>query len=146
LPFVRRIVKDIVDAYARFEAAREKRADLPPRPSPGSDKEEEAFRIENLMQDCEAEILRYQEELNGMGVELKDYRIGLVDFYSRYEGRVIYLCWKFDEPDRLEWWHALEAGFRGRQPITDENRDRFQGMGTSERDERRAEKDGAERR
>ena len=56
-------------------------------------------------------------QLEGLGVQLKDYNQGLIDFPSLREGRVVLLCWKADEGDQLEWWHDLEAGFAGRQPL-----------------------------
>jgi len=56
-------------------------------------------------------------ELENLGVQLKDYSQGLIDFPSMRDGRVVLLCWKADEGDQLEWWHDLEAGFGGRQPL-----------------------------
>jgi hypothetical protein len=56
-------------------------------------------------------------ELESLGVQLKDYSQGLIDFPSMRDGRVVLLCWKADEGDQLEWWHDLEAGFGGRQPL-----------------------------
>jgi len=56
-------------------------------------------------------------QLEGLGVQLKDYSQGLIDFPSMRDGRVVLLCWKADEGDELEWWHDLEAGFGGRQPL-----------------------------
>ena len=56
-------------------------------------------------------------ELERLGIQLKDYHQGLIDFPSMREGRVVLLCWKADEGDRLEWWHDVEAGFAGRQPL-----------------------------
>ena len=55
-------------------------------------------------------------ELDQRGVELKDPATGLIDFRSRRQGRVVYLCWRLGEP-RIDWWHELEAGFAGRQPL-----------------------------
>jgi hypothetical protein len=54
-------------------------------------------------------------ELNSDGVQLKDYSRGLVDFPSLRDGRVVLLCWQLGEPEQIEWWHELEAGFAGRQ-------------------------------
>ena len=51
-----------------------------------------------------------------LGVEVKDLDMGLVDFPSLREGREVYLCWKVDEPT-VAFWHELDAGFRGRQPL-----------------------------
>jgi hypothetical protein len=56
-------------------------------------------------------------ELESLGVQLKDYSRGLIDFPSMREGRVVLLCWKADEGNQLEWWHDVEAGFAGRQPL-----------------------------
>jgi len=56
-------------------------------------------------------------QLESLGVQLKDYANGLIDFPSMREGRVVLLCWKADEGDQLEWWHDVEAGFAGRQPL-----------------------------
>ena len=56
-------------------------------------------------------------ELESLGIQLKDYHQGLIDFPSMRDGRVVLLCWKADEGDQLEWWHDVEAGFAGRQPL-----------------------------
>lgn len=56
-------------------------------------------------------------ELEIMGVQLKDYARGLIDFPSLRDGRVVLLCWQLGEGDSLEWWHDVEAGFAGRQPL-----------------------------
>ena len=56
-------------------------------------------------------------QLESLGVQLKDYSQGLIDFPSMRDGRVVLLCWKADEGDELEWWHDMEAGFGGRQPL-----------------------------
>ena len=56
-------------------------------------------------------------ELEGHGVQLKDYERGLVDFPSLREGRVVLLCWQLGEAETIEWWHESEAGFAGRQPL-----------------------------
>jgi len=54
-----------------------------------------------------------------LGVHVKDFRNGLVDFPHEREGRIVYLCWKPDE-DEITWWHEIDSGFAGRQPITEE--------------------------
>ena len=56
-------------------------------------------------------------ELEALGVQLKDYARGLIDFPTMRDGRVVLLCWQLGEGDRIEWWHDLEAGFAGRQPL-----------------------------
>jgi hypothetical protein len=56
-------------------------------------------------------------ELETLGVQLKDFERGLVDFPSMREGRVVLLCWQLGEGDELEWWHDMDAGFAGRTPL-----------------------------
>lgn len=56
-------------------------------------------------------------ELDTLGVQLKDFDRGLVDFPSLREGRVVLLCWQLGEGDQLEWWHDMDAGFGGRTPL-----------------------------
>jgi hypothetical protein len=56
-------------------------------------------------------------ELETLGVQLKDFERGLVDFPSLREGRVVLLCWQLGEGDELEWWHDVDAGFAGRTPL-----------------------------
>jgi hypothetical protein len=56
-------------------------------------------------------------QLEELGVQLKDYERGLVDFPSLRDGRLVLLCWQWGEGDQLEWWHDPEAGFAGRQPL-----------------------------
>lgn len=53
-------------------------------------------------------------ELEELGVQMKDFDRGLIDFPSLRDGRVVLLCWQLGEGDELEWWHDLESGFAGR--------------------------------
>jgi hypothetical protein len=59
------------------------------------------------------------QEIEHLGVHVKDFRTGLVDFPYDRDGRIVYLCWKPDE-DEIGWWHETDGGFAGRQPLTDE--------------------------
>jgi hypothetical protein len=62
-----------------------------------------------------SELAEHAGRLEALGVQIKDYGRGLIDFPSLREGRVILLCWQMGEGDRLEWWHDVETGFAGRQ-------------------------------
>ena len=55
-------------------------------------------------------------ELNEFGCVLKDPEMGLIDFLSLRDGRPVYLCWHLGE-ERINYWHYLDAGFTGRQPL-----------------------------
>ena len=54
--------------------------------------------------------------LQELGCELKDLDSGLVDFPWYRDGRLVYLCWRRGEV-RIEFWHDIDAGFAGRQPL-----------------------------
>ena len=56
------------------------------------------------------------EELEDIGCHVKDLDQGLVDFFSVRNGHLVYLCWKEGE-DSIQYWHTLDGGFKGRQPI-----------------------------
>jgi len=55
-------------------------------------------------------------EIEESGAHLKDIQLGLVDFPSEMDGEVVYLCWQFGEPE-VAFWHRLDDGFAGRQPL-----------------------------
>jgi hypothetical protein len=63
------------------------------------------------------ELLAQTGEIEALGVQLKDYARGLIDFPSLRDGRVVLLCWQIGDGDKIEWWHDVEAGFAGRQPL-----------------------------
>lgn len=63
------------------------------------------------------ELTVQTSELEALGVQLKDFERGLVDFPSLRDGRVVLLCWQLGEGDELEWWHDVDAGFAGRTPL-----------------------------
>ena len=50
------------------------------------------------------------------GAEIKDLSVGLLDFPAWRADHAVYLCWKHGE-NEIEFWHEIEDGFAGRQPI-----------------------------
>ena len=56
------------------------------------------------------------ERIRELGVVLKDLDVGLLDFPHQREGRVVFLCWHPPE-ERIGYWHEIEAGYAGRQPL-----------------------------
>jgi hypothetical protein len=56
------------------------------------------------------------QEIESLGVLVKDFGTGLVDFPHELDGRIVYLCWKPDE-DEIGWWHEVDSGFAGRHPL-----------------------------
>jgi hypothetical protein len=62
------------------------------------------------------EINERLARLSAWGVEVKGIDEGLVDFPHERDGHVVYLCWRLGE-DHIGWWHELDTGFAGRQPL-----------------------------
>ncbi len=56
------------------------------------------------------------DSLQKLGAVLKDLDGGLVDFYCKLNGKVIFLCWKEGEK-AVAHWHPLEGGFQNREPL-----------------------------
>ena len=56
------------------------------------------------------------ERIRGLGVILKDLDMGLLDFPHERDGRVVFLCWHPPE-ESVAFWHEIEAGYAGRQPL-----------------------------
>jgi hypothetical protein len=54
--------------------------------------------------------------IQDMDVLIKDINLGLLDFPALKDGREVYLCWQYGEDD-IAFWHEIEAGYAGRQPI-----------------------------
>ncbi len=116
LPYVRKIVEDIVREHRRWQEAIVE-LDLlssvahPELPDP------RAVALEKKIQRVAREIDAFQAELESIGIQLKDRRIGLIDFPSELDGRPMLLCWQLGEPS-VQFWHEIDSGFSGRQPLS----------------------------
>ena len=79
------------------------------------------------LRDTSAASLRSAiEEVQAIGCVVKDLDVGLIDFPAEFRGEEVYLCWKLGEP-RIEFWHGVEEGFRGRKAIDQDFRDHHRG-------------------
>ena len=56
------------------------------------------------------------ERIRDTGVLLRDLDTGLLDFPHERDNRIIFLCWMPPE-ERIEYWHGIQDGFDGRQPL-----------------------------
>jgi hypothetical protein len=84
---------------------------------PGDPYSDELTQMEGDLERDAVRLQEYVAELRELGVEPKGAVEGLVDFPCELDGRVVYLCWKLGEPEVL-YWHDLDTGFSGRQPLT----------------------------
>lgn len=117
LPFVRRVVQDIVADYRDWKEL-VSRYELLSAPSRDEESPEQ-LAIRNDIERLAERISGYIDELSSIGCLFKGFEDGLVDFYGRRDGRDIFLCWRLGEPAVI-YWHELDAGFAGRQPVLPE--------------------------
>ena len=62
------------------------------------------------------EVRRLLSALQEAGIVVRDIDRGLIDFPAIEDGREVYLCWQLGE-EQVEYWHELDAGYGGRQPL-----------------------------
>jgi hypothetical protein len=67
--------------------------------------------------DAEAQaVASCVDELNALGVQVKDLDDGLVDFPAWRGDEEVLLCWRLGE-DEVAFWHGADEGFAGRKPL-----------------------------
>lgn len=122
LPLVRSIVQDIVTLFAalkdlerRLEGMRRPARDGRSRLTPHEEEVEESF---SQLDHGTEQFWAYLDELRSLGVELKDFELGLIDFPTLVDGQPSYLCWRLGEP-QVEFWHTRDGGFQGRRPVAE---------------------------
>jgi hypothetical protein len=108
LPLVSRIVRDIV---ATHRHAADTQAKLESAPNI-----KVAMELQAELESSVDRLQEYVDELARIGVELKDYEMGLIDFPGRCQSRDVLLCWHLGE-EKVGHWHEVQAGYDGRQPI-----------------------------
>jgi len=77
--------------------------------------------LDEVRRQMAATVRRLQhhlEELEGVGVVLRDFASGLVDFPARVAGRDVYFCWQFGE-EGIQYWHGRYEGLTGRKPVSE---------------------------
>ena len=65
-------------------------------------------------------LMLVMRQVREMGVLVKDLDKGLCDFPYLKQDRVVYLCWQLGE-DSIEYWHDVESGFSGREPLGEQD-------------------------
>ncbi|MEX2159307.1 MAG: DUF2203 domain-containing protein [Dehalococcoidia bacterium] len=118
IPRMSEIVREMQDKKPEVDSLRGELGDMTETASGNGhlvegDMREKRRRAQILVERLNALL----EELSGIGCELKGVEEGLIDFPTTREGRTVYLCWKLGE-ERIEFWHELDTGFAGRQPLS----------------------------
>ena len=113
LPSVREILAKIQRAHRRLTPYRDEARKAAEAAEQGGGGIDAGVAYASILTELTSEM----SELDTLGVQLKDFERGLVDFPSLRDGRVVLLCWQLGEGDELEWWHDVDAGFAGRTPL-----------------------------
>ncbi len=113
LPLVRRIVTDIVAAHSERTALIKEYGHLDHDLETTKPRRQE---LDALLSELTDRINAHIDELEKIGVVLKGFEPGLVDFYAMMEDREVFLCWKLGE-SQVDYWHEVDAGYAERQPL-----------------------------
>jgi hypothetical protein len=113
LPAVEPILMQIRSCHLKVQSFRENAAAAAESAELGGGGMEGGSNYVQALIDLSKQAIKIDE----MGVQIKDFARGLIDFPSQREDRVVLLCWQLDDGPQIEWWHELEGGFGGRQRL-----------------------------
>lgn len=122
LPLVGRLVREAVQAKSRYDEAETYLHQLGQRILMQGGLSVDTALAESWknQRDNSGQILKTSmERIAGIGVQVKDLDIGLIDFPTLYRGQEVCICWRMDEDD-IEYWHGAHEGFAGRKEIDDD--------------------------
>jgi len=111
LVLVKRIIADVVTEYARLVEIQEAVEALEPGGPDG-----QVVHVRGELARTADKIHACLEELDDVGVVLRDWSEGIVDFPSIVDGREVHLCWHAGE-QRVAHWHEADNCDAGRMPI-----------------------------
>lgn len=97
---------------------------LPKSLEPDDEDPEEIGRLKRELIDRMSKYDTGWHEVQKLGAVVKDPQIGMVDFYGRIDGRLVWLCWRYGE-ETLRYFHELDSGYSGRKPLRPEARSRL---------------------
>jgi hypothetical protein len=114
IPEVRAVLLQLAVEQARLDSAH---ADMHRRLEGNGDPAalEQASRHEADMAEIADGMRSLEAHLDGLGIQLRDAEMGLVDFPAERDGQRVWLCWRLADP-RVEHWHGTDEGYATRKP------------------------------
>jgi hypothetical protein len=108
----------VAERMARMRDARERLSDEEVREAlsdaaPGNGGGEPGRHVSEAFLELRQSLL----ELQSVEVVVRDLDRGLVDFPALLDGEEVYLCWVETEEDDIGYWHDLDSGYGGREPL-----------------------------
>jgi hypothetical protein len=115
---LRPLVGSMVAAKRALDEAQEERDELAQRISGngGGIPPAELAALDTAVETAAAELASAIGKVQATGVLVKDLDSGLVDFPAKRDGEDVLLCWQLGE-DEVAFWHGLDDGYAGRQPL-----------------------------
>ena len=102
---------ELLDARTRLSALLEAI-----RSNGGSTHDEEVHDLRSRVEKSTEALRQPLEEFENREIVIRDLQRGLIDFPALRDNREVYLCWLYGE-ERIDFWHELDTGFAGRQPL-----------------------------
>ena len=118
LPEVRLLVERMVEAKRALDAAQAEADEVATRISGngGGLPPARLAEVNAGVNRRATELAGILEEIQELGLFVKDLDTGLVDFPSVRDGHDVLLCWRLGE-DEVAFWHGYDDGFAGRRPL-----------------------------
>jgi len=118
LPALRPLVERMVEAKQSLDRAQDRADDVGRRiaGNGGGIPPAELGELQDAVATQAGEVAALLNEIQGLGVLVKDLDSGLVDFPSTRFGEEILLCWRLGE-EEVAWFHGYDDGFAGRRPL-----------------------------
>ena len=63
------------------------------------------------------EITELIDIIESFGATVKNFDPLMIDFPSKHNGKLIFLCWEEGE-ETIEYWHGIDEGYKGRKHIS----------------------------
>lgn len=126
LPVLESLLKRAIDGKQAAEEVESGLAEMARRIYISGGMRVDVDRVTKLRAEMEAHLQMAREsvaEIDSIGVQVKDLDAGLLDFPCRVDDQVVLLCWRMGET-AIEFWHTVEDGFKGRQPLDERFRRR----------------------
>jgi hypothetical protein len=73
---------------------------------------EKTTQLDSIVKGLMAKI----QEIEDLGIKLRDIDTGLIDFPAKRFGETVFLCWRYGE-QTIEFWHSEDEGFASRKQL-----------------------------
>lgn len=116
LPYVQRIVEDMVREYERWRDCIFRYELIAAGATSERGETDQQVALRSEVDEIAQRINTFIDELGQVGCVFKGFEGGLVDFHTRLHGRDVFLCWKLGEAE-IGYWHEADTGFADRRPV-----------------------------